>query len=77
MIFTSRQPVLFYGWGGVPVTAVTLVVGIGYYGLIHFHPLYVAGEHAMGERVPPAITGLWWGFIESLPALVDARCVRC
>jgi len=30
-----------YGWGGVPVTAVTLVVGLGYYGLIHFHPMYV------------------------------------
>jgi len=32
---------VMYGWGVVPVTAMTMVVCVGYYGLVHFHPLYV------------------------------------
>lgn len=61
-----------YGWGGVPVTAVTLVVGIGYYGLIHFHPLYVLfGECSLGQSAPCAVRALV-GVIESLSVPVDA-----
>jgi len=40
-----------YGAGAVVLTAVALVVGLGYYVLIHFHPAYAEKRSTGGGRV--------------------------
>jgi len=64
-----------YGAGAVVLTAVTLVVGLGYYVLIHFHPAYAemrsrGGGRAVGSRIFVSFMVLPLTLLALLPGLL-------